>query len=89
MIDGYYPAYIVDGFLLLLGNIFEGQTGLHIVSTEQGSRESFELYGSRRIISIRCKHLMPHFRLRAEYALLPFIDCRLTQMNSNCNKRFV
>jgi hypothetical protein len=28
--DGHYPAYIVDEFLLLLGNIFEGQTGSHI-----------------------------------------------------------
>ena len=25
-----YPAYITDEFLLLLGNIFEGQTGPHI-----------------------------------------------------------
>ena len=29
--DGYYPAYIVDEFtLLLMANIFEGQTGPHI-----------------------------------------------------------
>ena len=33
--DEYYPAYIVDEFLLLLGNIFEGQTGPHIDETRQ------------------------------------------------------
>lgn len=33
--DGYYRAYIVDEFLLLLGNIFEGQTGLHIDRARQ------------------------------------------------------
>jgi hypothetical protein len=43
----YYPAYIVDEFLLLLGNIFEGQTGPHIDEARQ-QFESFELYGSRR-----------------------------------------
>jgi len=30
-----YPAYIVDEFLLLLGNIFEGQTGPHINKARQ------------------------------------------------------
>ena len=30
MWPGDYPAYIVDEFLLLLGNIFEGQTGPQI-----------------------------------------------------------
>jgi hypothetical protein len=45
--DEYYPAYIVDEFLLLLGNIFEGQTGPHIDGARQHF-ESFELYGSRR-----------------------------------------
>jgi hypothetical protein len=45
--DGYYPAYIVDEFLLLLGNIFEGQTGVHIDGARQ-QFESFELYGPRR-----------------------------------------
>jgi hypothetical protein len=39
-----YPAYIVDEFLLLLGNIFEGQTGPHIDYARQ-QFESFELYG--------------------------------------------
>jgi hypothetical protein len=39
--DGYYPAYIVDEFLLLLGNIFEGQTGPHIDEARQ-QFESFE-----------------------------------------------
>jgi hypothetical protein len=28
--DSYYPAYIADEFLTLLGNIFDGQTGLHV-----------------------------------------------------------
>ena len=31
----YYPAYIVDEFLLLLENIFEGQTGPHIDEARQ------------------------------------------------------
>jgi hypothetical protein len=43
-----YPAYIVDEFLLLLGNIFEGQTGPHIDEARQ-QFESFEpSYGPRR-----------------------------------------
>jgi Family of unknown function (DUF6535) len=43
----HYPAYIVDEFLLLLSNVFEGQTGPHI--DEAGRQfESFESYGSRR-----------------------------------------
>jgi Family of unknown function (DUF6535) len=44
--DLIYPAYIVDEFLLLLGNIFKGQTGPHI----NGVREQFEqffMYGRR------------------------------------------
>ena len=45
--DEDYPTYIVDEFLLLLGNIFEGQTGPHIDKTRQ-QLESFDLYGSRR-----------------------------------------
>ena len=39
--DDTYPAYIVDEFLELLGNIFEGQTGSHIDKAKQlfeGSR---------------------------------------------------
>jgi hypothetical protein len=43
----YYPAYIVNEFLSLLGNIFEGQTGPHIDNAKQ-KFESFELYDSRR-----------------------------------------
>jgi hypothetical protein len=31
----HYPAYIVDEFVLLLGNIFEGQTGPHIDRARQ------------------------------------------------------
>ena len=42
----YYPAYIVDEFLLLLGNVFEGQTGPHIDRASQ-QIESFEVYDSR------------------------------------------
>jgi hypothetical protein len=41
--DRYYPAYIVDEFLLLLGNIFEGQTGPHIDEARQHF-ESFRSY---------------------------------------------
>ena len=33
--DVHYPTYIVDEFLLLLGNIFEGQTGPHIYKARQ------------------------------------------------------
>lgn len=38
----YYPTYIADEFLLLLGNIFEGQTGPHI----DKARQQFESFGS-------------------------------------------
>jgi hypothetical protein len=43
----YYPAYIVDEFLLLLGNIFEGQTGPHVDRARQ-QFDSFISYDSRR-----------------------------------------
>ena len=33
--EAHYPAYIVDEFLLLLGNVFEGQTGPHIDEAKQ------------------------------------------------------
>jgi hypothetical protein len=33
--DTHYPVYIVDEFLLLLGNIFQGQTGPHIDKARQ------------------------------------------------------
>ena len=33
----YYPPYIIDEFFLLLGNIFEGQTGPHIGEARQRS----------------------------------------------------
>ena len=42
--EDHYPAYTVDEFLLLLGNIFEGRTGPHI----DKARQWFELYGSGR-----------------------------------------
>jgi hypothetical protein len=42
-----YPAHIVDEFLLLLGNIFEGQTGPHIDNARH-QLESFGLYDHRR-----------------------------------------
>jgi hypothetical protein len=45
--DEYYPAYIVDEFLLLLGNLFEGQTGPHIDKARR-QFESFMKYGPRR-----------------------------------------
>jgi hypothetical protein len=52
---GYYPPYIVDEFLLLLGNIFEGEAGPHIdearrqfESQARRQFESFQSYGSRR-----------------------------------------
>jgi hypothetical protein len=44
--DEGYPAYIVDEFLVLLGNIFEGQTGPHIDNSRQRF-ESFDPYSSR------------------------------------------
>ena len=43
----HYPAYIVDEFLLLLGNIFRGQTGPHIDKAGQQFK-SFRSYGSGR-----------------------------------------
>ena len=46
--DEDYPVYIVDEFLLLLGNIFEGQTGPHIDNSRiQFESFKFELYSSR------------------------------------------
>ena len=44
---GHYPAYIVDEFLLLLSNIFEGQTGSHIDKARQRfeSREWYDSVG--------------------------------------------
>jgi hypothetical protein len=42
-----YPAYIVDEFLLLLGNVFEGQTGPHVDRARQ-QFESSIMYDSRR-----------------------------------------
>jgi len=51
----HYPAYIVDEFLLLLGNIFEGQTGPHIDRARQ-QFESFGMYDPRgfrpRVLSV-------------------------------------
>ena len=38
----HYPSYIVDKFLLLLDNVFEGQTGPHIDS----ARQCFESFRS-------------------------------------------
>ena len=45
--EDYYPAYIVDEFLLLLANIFEGQTGPHIDEATH-SFQFFESGNSRR-----------------------------------------
>ena len=45
--DGYYPALIVDEFLSLLSNIFEGQTGPHIDEARQ-QFESYIMKGPRR-----------------------------------------
>jgi len=45
--DVHYPADIVDEFLSLLSNNFEGQTGPHIDKAKQ-QFESFRSYGSRR-----------------------------------------
>jgi hypothetical protein len=44
--DDHYPAYIVDEFLSLLANVFEGQTGPHIDRARQ-QFESFSSYDSR------------------------------------------
>jgi len=56
--DEYCPAYIIDELLLLLGNIFEGQTGPHINEARQRV-ESFELYGPRtfRVEAVEGPHL--------------------------------
>jgi len=45
--EDIYPAYIVDEFLLLLGSVFEGQTGPHIDKARQ-QLESSRSYGRRR-----------------------------------------
>jgi hypothetical protein len=45
--EEYYPAYVVDEFLLLLGNIFEGQTGPHIDIAKR-QLESAHWYGPGR-----------------------------------------
>ena len=45
--DYHYPAYIIDEFLLLLGNVFEGQTGPHIDEAKQRF-ESLIMYDPRR-----------------------------------------
>ena len=45
--DEPYPAYIVDEFLSLLRNIFEGQTGAHIDEARK-EFESFIMDGPRR-----------------------------------------
>ena len=45
--DAHYPVYIVDEFLLLLGNVFKGQTGPHIDKSRQ-QFGSFGLYDPRR-----------------------------------------
>jgi hypothetical protein len=42
-----YPTYIIDEFLLLLGNSFEGQTGPHLDEVRQ-QLEPFISYGPRR-----------------------------------------
>ena len=45
--ESHYPAYIVDEFLSLLGDIFEGQTGPHIDQARQQCEPS-RWYGPRR-----------------------------------------
>ena len=47
--DEYYPADIVDEFLSLLGNVFEGQTGPHIDNAREqiGSLKLLQLYDSQ------------------------------------------
>ena len=50
-----YPAYIVDEFLVLLGKIFEGQTGTHIDNARQQfeSDETFDACGfKKRLIRV-------------------------------------
>jgi hypothetical protein len=44
--NDWYPVYIVDEFLLLLGNIFEGQMGPHIDRARQHF-ESSDMYDPR------------------------------------------
>ena len=46
---GGYPAYIVDEFLLLLGNTFKGQTGPHI----DKARQQFESFRPRDSIGFK------------------------------------
>ena len=46
-LDIYYPAYIVDEFFSLLGNIFEEKSGPHIDKAKQQFEDS-RWYDSRR-----------------------------------------
>ena len=45
--DEFYPAYIVDEFLFLLGNLLEGQTGPHIDDARRQFKSSI-MCGPRR-----------------------------------------
>jgi len=47
--DFRFPGYIIDELLLLLGNIFEGQTGAHINEARQQFEPSV-MYGRRRFM---------------------------------------
>ena len=56
--DTQYPDYIVDKFLLLLGNIFKGQTGPHIDKARQ-QLESFGLYSPKGFVERVFRVLAP------------------------------
>ena len=56
--DTQYPDYIVDKFLLLLGNIFKGQTGPHINKARQ-QLESFGLYSPKGFVERVFRVLTP------------------------------
>jgi hypothetical protein len=59
--DRDYPAYIVDKFLLLLGNIFEGQIGPHIDRARQ-QFESFQWSNGPRRFSERVLRVLTRWQ---------------------------
>ncbi len=59
-----YPAYIVDEFLGLLGNVFEGQNGVHIDETVQLLAQT--RYYDRKIFRLRLLKVITRVWARAQ-----------------------
>jgi hypothetical protein len=67
-----YPAYIVDEFLLLLGNIFDGQTGPHIDNARQRLESSMmhgpRMFGERVLRVLGGRHSHWHRNISNRYS---------------------